>query len=194
MEDKEGYHQRLRQLIRLVVESDMAEVKGFDLRNARKLLQLLYIISQQVPFKPNIQNLAEKSQIHRNSVANYLYFLDEARLIKLLYTSGISVSLLQKPEKIFLNNTNLLFALNPDHPEKGTLRETFFINQTMVKHTINQPDAGDFLLDGKYIFEVGGKKKKAKQIQNAMHAYVVKDELEFPSGNAFPLWIFGFLY
>lgn len=193
-EDESGYHQRLQQLIRQIVESDMAELKGFDIRNARKILQLLYIIAQQVPFKPNIQKLAEKSQIHRNSVSNYLYFLEEARLIKLVHTAGISIALLQKPEKLFLNNTNLLFALNPGMPETGTLRETFFLNQVMVKHSVSQPDKGDFLLDGKYVFEVGGRKKTSKQISGTLDAYLVKDELEYPVGNAFPLWIFGFLY
>ena len=193
-EDKTGYHTRLRQLVRQIVESDMAEIKGFDIRNAKKMLQLIYIIAQQVPFKPNIVKLSQKSQIHRNSIINYLYFLEEARLIKLLYPSGISISTLQKPEKIFLNNSNLIYALAENQPSKGTIRETFFLNQVSVLHRINQPDNTDFEINGKYLFEVGGTGKNKKQIKELSNAFVVKDSVEFPAGNALPLWIFGFLY
>jgi predicted AAA+ superfamily ATPase len=194
IEDKEGYHHRLRQLIRLIVEYDMAELKGFDIRNAKKMLQLLHIIAQQVPFKPNLLKLAEKSHIHRNSISNYLHFLEEARLIKLLYPSGISVATLQKPEKIFLDNTNLLFAISLDGPLKGTLRETFFFSQLQVKESVSQPGTGDFEVNNKYIFEIGGVKKKYKQIAGLHNAFLVKDEIEYPAGGAFPLWLFGFLY
>jgi uncharacterized protein len=193
-EDTTDYLRRLRQLVRVIVEYDMAELKGFDIRNAKKMLQLLHIIAQQVPFKPNLLKLAEKSHIHRNSISNYLHFLEEARLIKLLYPSGISIANLQKPEKIFMNNTNLVFALSAESPLSGTIRETFFFSQLQVKQVITQPKAGDFEVDGKHIFEVGGLKKNNKQIEGLKNAFLVKDELEYPVGNAFPLWIFGFLY
>jgi uncharacterized protein len=193
-EDTTDYHRRLRQLVRVIVEYDMAELKGFDIRNAKKMLQLLHIIAQQVPFKPNLLKLAEKCQIHRNSISNYLHFLEEARLIKLLYPSGISIATLQKPEKIFMNNTNLLYALSAEIPSSGTIRETFFLSQLQVKQVITHPKAGDFEVDGKHVFEVGGLKKNNKQIEGLKNAFLVKDELEYPVGNAFPLWIFGFLY
>jgi uncharacterized protein len=193
-EDLQGYHQRLRQLLRLVVEFDMAELKGFDIRNAKKMLQLLYIISQQVPFKPNLVKLAEKSNIHRNSIANYLYFLEGARLISLLLPSGISISTLQKPEKIFLQNTNLMYALASGIPEKGNIRETFLYNQLSALHTVNQPKTADFIVDEEYILEVGGKKKGKKQIANTANAFIVKDDIEYPVNNNIPLWLFGFLY
>jgi predicted AAA+ superfamily ATPase len=194
LDDSAGYHQRLRQLVRLIVEYDMAEIKGFDIRNAKKILQLLHIIAQQVPFKPNLQSLAEKSNIHRNSISNYLHFLEEARLIKLLYPSGISVALLQKPEKIFLDNPNLLYVLSTVEPSKGTLRETFFLSQLKVKHQVSHPNSGDFEVDGKYTFEVGGLGKKYKQIEGLKNAYLVRDELEYPVGKALPIWAFGLLY
>lgn len=193
-EDMLGYHLRLRQLIRQIIEYDMAELKGFDIRNAKKMLQLLGIIGQQVPFKPNLLKLAEKSQIHRNSISKYLYFLEEARLIKLLYPSGISISTLQKPEKIFINNSNLMYALAFDHPKIGSIRETFALNQLSVEHMVRQPKAGDFEIDGKYIFEIGGASKSSKQIRDIDHAYIIKDDIEFPAGNAIPLWLLGFLY
>ncbi len=193
-EDKTGYPLRLRQLVRQIVESDMAEIKGFDIRNAKKMLQLIYIIAQQVPFKPNIVNLSQKSRIHRNSILNYLYFLEEARLIRLLHPSGKSIATLQKPEKIFLNNSNLLYAIAETSPSKGTVRETFFLNQVFVLHRVNQPKNTDFEVNGKFWFEIGGAGKSSKQIKGSPNAFVVKDSLEYPAGNALPLWIFGFLY
>ncbi|MDA3906788.1 MAG: AAA family ATPase [Bacteroidales bacterium] len=194
IEDKEGFHLRLRQLIRLIVEFDMAELKGFDIRNAKKMLQMITIIGQSVPFKPNLIKLAEKSQIHRNSIGNYLIFLEEARLISLLYPSGISIATLQKPEKIYMNNTNLIFALSHNQPDKGNLRETFLYNQLKVKHKIRQPKSADFEVDNKLILEVGGISKGRKQISNLTDAFVVKDNMEFPVDKALPLWLFGFLY
>lgn len=193
-ESTTGYHQRLQQLVRTVVEYDMAELQGFDIRNAKKLLQLLYIIAQNVPFKPNISALAEKSKIHRNSLNNYFHFLEEARLISLLYPAGISVSTLQKPEKIYLNNTNLLYALSSEKPEMGTVREVFFFSQLRINHRLAQPKKGDFEVDGHFTFEVGGKGKATAQISDIPNAWVVKDDLEFPVGKALPLWLFGFLY
>ena len=191
-EDIKGYAQRLRQLTRLIVETDMSELKGFDIRNAKKMLQLIYIIAQQVPFKPNINKLAEKSNIHRNSVSNYLYFLEEARFINMLYPSGISIAGLQKPEMIYLNNTNFLYAFG--NLMRGSVRETFFYSQLMVNHKIRNPKSSDFEIDNSYIFEIGGKSKGKKQIAHLNNAFIVKDELEYPAGNALPLWLFGFLY
>lgn len=193
-EDRLGYFQRLRQQTRLIVEYDMAELKGFDIRHAKKMMQLLFVVAQQVPFKPNINSLAEKTGIHRNSINNYLYFLQEARLLTLLYPAGSSVAVLQKPEKIFLENTNLLFALSEETPSTGTVREIFFSNQVGSMHNTSYPKSGDFLVDGKFTFEIGGKNKDMSQLSNVEHAWVVKDEIEYPVGKSLPLWLFGFLY
>lgn len=192
--DKLNYYSRLRQLVRTIVEYDMAELKGFDIRHAKKILQLLYVVAQQVPFKPNIQNLASKTSIHRNSINNYLFFLSEARLLYLLKKRGASVALLQKPEKIFLENTNLLFALSDTMPNAGTVREVFFSNQLQVHHRITYSDQTDFEVDNLWSFEVGGKNKGNKQIVTIPEAYTVKDNLEYTAGRSYPLWVFGFLY
>lgn len=194
LEDKPGYHQRLRQLVRLIVESEMAEIKGFDIRNARKLMQLLYVVSQQVPFKPNLQKLSEKSGIHRNSIANYLHFLEMARMIRLLYPSGISIAILQKPEKILMNNTNLMYALSDNEPSVGAVRETFVLNQLSVFHRVTQPREFDFETEGKLVFEVGGAGKKIRQFSEKNPAYIIADDIEFPVSNVIPLWMIGFLY
>jgi uncharacterized protein len=192
-EDKDGYHNRLRQLVRLIVEYDMAELKDFDIRNAKKMLQLLYILSANVPFKPNLSALATKSNIHRNSISNYLYYLEQARLIKLLNHSGISVATLQKPEKIYMDNTNLSFALSYALPEKGNLRETFFFNQLSADHRVSYSGHGDFLVDEKWTFEIGGKDKKDDQIRTIKNSFVVRDDVPSPA-TGLPLWLFGFLY
>ena len=192
-EDPEGFRDRLNQLIRTVVEYDMAELKGFDIRNAKKLMQLLYILAANVPFKPNISKLAAKSLIHRNSVIAYLHFLEQARLIRLLYSSGISIAQLQKPEKIYLDNPNLSFALGINAPDQGNLRETFFLNQLSVKHTVRYPSKGDFIVDERFTFEVGGRGKKREQISSVPDSFIVLDDTVFPVGSL-PLWVFGFLY
>jgi len=192
-EDKEGYFRRLSQLARTIVEYDMAEMKGFDIRHAKKMLQLLYVVAQQVPFKPKINKLAEKTGIHRNSIGNYLTFLHEARLIQLLYQKNYSIAALQKPEKIYMDNTNLLYALSEATPSEGTIRETFFHNQLSINHTIHASAVMDFLVNNEYQFEIGGKNKSNKQLQGASNSWIVKDNLEKPVGKSLPLWLFGFL-
>jgi hypothetical protein len=191
--NKEMYYKKLRQLARTIVEYDMAEIQGFDIRNGKKILQLLYLIAQQVPFKPNVSSLAEKTQIHRNSMGNYLLYLAEARLIDLQYPAGISVSTIQKPEKIFLNNTNYLYALSQKEPEKGNVRETFFNSIMKVGHHINSSNSVDFLVNNELYFEIGGKNKSRKQVKE-LDTWIVKDDLEYPAGKSLPLWAFGFLY
>ena len=172
----------------------MAELKDFDIRNAKKLLQLIYIIAQQVPFKPNLVSLAEKTSIHRNSLNNYLHYLEQAKLISLLQPAGKSTSILQKPEKIFLNNTNLLFALADSEVEKGNVRETFFLSQLVSMAKIQLPKQGDFLVNSKYTIEIGGKGKSNRQISGVKNSWLVKDDIELPFGNTIPLWMFGCLY
>lgn len=194
LESQSTYYQRLKQLVRLVVEIDMAEIKGFDIRQAKKILQLLYIISQQVPFSPNLSELARKTTIHRNSLNDYLYYLEEARLLYLLQPKNYSVSSLQKPEKIYLNNPNLLYALSEEQPNSGTVREVFFYSQLAGIHTISQSKEADFLVDNKFTFEVGGKNKKSSQISGVGEAWLVKDDILRPTQNSIPIWMFGFLY
>lgn len=194
LEDTETAHQRINQLVRTIVEYDMAELKDFDIRNAKKLLQLIYVIAQQVPFKPNITSLAQKTTIHRNSLNNYLIFLEQAKILYLLYPAGNSTAVLQKPEKIFLNNTNLLFALAEENAEKGAVRETFFMSQVSPHYKIHMPMQGDFKVENKYIFEVGGKSKGTEQIKGLQNSWVVKDDTETAVGNQLPLWMFGLLY
>jgi len=192
--DTTSIHQRINQLIRTIVEIDLAELKDFDIRNAKKMLQLIYVIAQQVPFKPNISNLAIKTGIHRNSLNSYLYYLDQAKIISLVFQTGNSIAILQKPEKIVLNNTTLLYALSEEKALVGTLRETFFVSQLQTIHKVNVSKQADFLVDGTYTFEVGGKGKGQKQLEGLENAWIVKDDIELPMLNTIPLWMFGLLY
>jgi predicted AAA+ superfamily ATPase len=192
--DTTSPYQRINQLIRTIVEVDMAELKDFDIRNAKKLLQLIYVIAQQVPFKPNLTNLAAKTGVHRNSLTNYLHYLEQAKIITMLYPAGNSNAILQKPEKIYLNNTTLLSALAEEQGNIGSVRETFFLSQIQTLYKVQFPQQGDFIVRGKYTFEIGGKVKKSKQIEAVSNAWVVKDDIEFPIMNVLPLWMFGMLY
>ena len=192
--DTASVHQLINQLIRTIVEIDMAELKDFDIRNAKKILQLIYVIAQQVPFKPNISNLAIKTGIHRNSLNNYLYYLEQAKIITLLFPTGNSIAILQKPEKIVLNNTTLLKALAEEKSLVGTVRETFFVSQLQTFHKVHLSNQADFIINDKYTFEVGGKSKGQKQIEGIENAWIVKDDIEQPILNAIPLWMFGLLY
>ncbi len=194
LEDSDSVHQKINQLIRTIVEYDMAELKDFDIRNAKKILQLIQVIAQQVPFKPNLSKLAEKTSIHRNSLNNYLNYLEQARIISLLHPQGLSVSVLQKPEKIFLNNTNLQFALAEGNVEVGSVRETFFLSQLYPFYKVNMPKQGDFIINNKYTFEIGGKENDSKQIRGIKNSWLVKDYIENPVAGILPLWMFGLGY
>ncbi len=194
LDDSESFHQLLNQLVRTIVEYDMAELKDFDIRNAKKILQLIYLIAQQVPFKPNLSALAEKSNIHRNTLNSYLHYLEQARIITLLHPKGRSVAVLQKPEKIYLNNTNLQFAFAEGNIEKGAVRETFFLSQLHPIFKINMPKKGDFIVANKYTFEIGGKGKNNAQLKGIKNAWLVKDDIEIPVAGVIPLWVFGLLY
>lgn len=194
LENKDSFHQKINQLVRTIVEYDMAEIEGYDIRNAKKMLQLIVVIAQQIPFKPNISALSQKTGIHRNTMLNYLYYLEQAKLINLLSAAGNSVSVLQKPDKIFLNNTSLLHALSHENTNVGTIRETFFLSQFLQhKKTITLPSIGDFKV-GDYTFEIGGKNKTKKQIEGVSNSFLVKDDIENAQQNQIPLWLFGMMY
>ncbi|MCF8230483.1 MAG: hypothetical protein K9J24_16165, partial [Bacteroidales bacterium] len=132
--------------------------------------------------------------ISLNTMKTYLQYLTEARLLTLLYFNPVGINSLNKPEKIFLENTNLMYNLSEGIPEKGNLRETFFLNQLAYQHRLVASKTSDFKVDDKYVFEIGGKSKQQKQIRNTDNAFIVKDDIEIGSENIIPLWLFGFLY
>jgi uncharacterized protein len=194
IEYPQTYHSRIEQVINLVLENDIPALKPVNMEGIRKLKQLLYVVSTSVPFKPNISKLSDKTGISRNSLVQYLHFLHEAEILQLLFRDTSGVSLLQKPEKIYLENPNLAYAYSAGNVEIGNARETFFVNQLAVKHQVNYTEKGDFLVDGDLVFEIGGKNKETSQLKTVENAYFALDNIERGYKNKIPLWLFGFLY
>jgi len=194
VENIHTYHIRIEKVVRLIIEEDLQFIDGFNPHHSRKVYQLLYILATNVPFKPNVSKLAEKTGMNRNLIVEYLYHLDGARLINSLSAAGRSTSILQKPDKIFLENTNLLYALTPESVDKGTLRETFFMNQLKNSgHEVKLPLKGDFFVDDQYTFEIGGKGKSSAQIAGVDKSFIAVDDQEAGISNKIPLWLFGML-
>lgn len=188
------YYDHLERIIYLILETDLPAAVPIDYNSIVKLKQLLLVISESVPFQPNISKLSIKIGVTRDTVIKYLHYLEKAQLISMLRSSTKGISKMAKPEKIYLNNNNLSNALQSGQTNRGTVRETFFFNQLSVKHTVKLPHRGDFVVDNKYVFEVGGKNKSKKQIINFQDAYIASDNIEYGFKHKIPLWLFGFLY
>lgn len=159
----------------------------------QKLKKLLYIIAAQVPFIPKMGDIYTQLEVNREQGLKLLNLLERAALIGQLKTSVKAVKKMASPDKLFLDNPNLMYALSST-PEIGTIRETFFYNQLSRACKVNYPDRGDFLVDDRYLFEVGGPKKSFNQIKDVENSFLAIDGVEFGRGNKIPLWLFGFLY
>ncbi len=190
----EIYYKRIQEVINMIIEIELPLLRNTDASIINKIKLLLYIISQSVPFKPNISALATKMQVTRKTVLLYMTYLQQAGVLNSIRKNSFGAGILQKPEKIFLDNTNYMFAIMAEYPNKGNLRETFFLNQLSENHSITYPDKGDFLINDKYLFEVGGKSKGFKQIADIKNSFIAADDIEFGVGNKIPLWIFGMMY
>jgi len=159
-----------------------------------KIKQLLQIVSESVPFIPNIDNLSKRIGIHRNTLLSYLYYLQETRLTNHLHKDISGINRLQKPEKIYLENPNLAYTFAENNTDIGNMRETFFLNQLSYNHTIEYSNSGDFWVDKKFLFEIGGKSKTGKQVKDTGNAYIAADNIEYGFDKKIPLWQFGMLY
>ena len=194
LEDEQNFHIRLKQTVNHVLDSDLPSVEKIDFYSVHKLRKLLSILTEIVPFKPNILKLSKQVEVSRETLIKYLYLLSRADLLMLLQTDTLGISKMNKPEKVYLNNSNLAYALSYTQVNKGTLRETFFYNQLSEGHNVLYSGKSDFLVNNKYTFEIGGKTKTRKQIQDIDKAYIAADNIEYAQGNKIPLWLFGFLY
>lgn len=190
---KQNYLKQLLNTVNLVIESDLPSIYNIEFSSTLKIKKLLSIISRIVPYKPNIEKLARQIGTTRDTLLKHLYYLEKAQIVKWLGKDTMGINYLNKPEKLYLNNTNINYALT-DLPNIGNIRETFFLNQISAKHFVSYPRQGDFLADGKYTFEVGGENKSKKQIMNLKESYIVADNIEYSFENKIPLWLFGFLY
>lgn len=187
------YPIKMNQIINAILDTDMAYADSYTPATALRLKKLLSLLAESVPFQPNISELARKLGISRDSIYSYLKALEKAMLIRSLHAKGAGISLLQKPEKLYLENTNLSYALNQT-PDKGNLRETFVLNQLASSgKQVHYPKQGDFLVDG-YTLEVGGRGKTSEQIAKLPKGIVVADDILTGSKNRIPLWLLGFLY
>jgi predicted AAA+ superfamily ATPase len=193
-EQPENYGQRIEEIINMMLEIELPLLRGVDLGYTHKVKQLLAIISESVPFIPNVSNLSAKMGINRATLMNYLHYLAEIGLTINLYKDAKGNSKLQKPSKIYLENTNLMYVLSPSKANTGNVRETFFANQLGNKHQLSYHETADFFVDETYTFEIGGKDKSRTQIENLDNAFIVSDTIEYGYQNRIPLWLFGFLY
>lgn len=193
-EEAETTRQKLTAIVHTVLENDLAYIQDYSPANIQKIKKLLGVIAGTVPFTPNISKLAGKLHVGRNTIYNYLKHLEDAHILNLTHKSGRGVSVLQKPDKIYFENTNLAHAMN-SNAEIGALRETFLINQLRnAGHDVHLAKNGDFLIDDGITVEVGGKNKTGRQIKGLENAWVVKDDIEYAYKNSIPLWMFGLLY
>ena len=187
------YLLRLRSVINQMVESDIPIFADMTVASAVKLKKLLYVLAQSVPFKPNYTKLARDLDISRNVLPDYMSYLEKAGLVNLLREKAQGLKLLEKVEKIYLNNTNLAYALSEQVPDIGSVRETVFLSWMRVVCFVTSSAISDFEIDGR-TFEIGGKNKTRQQIKQAADGYVVKDDIEYAFRNMIPLWMFGFIY
>lgn len=184
--------QQIRSVVNLILEVELPQLRKFDLAYVPKIKQLLSVIADSVPFIPNVSKLSQKIGLNRTTLLTYLNYLKESKLTNNLYSSNEGISLLQKPEKLYLENTNLAYSLG-NNVDVGNLRETFFLNQVNYKHKVTLPVKANFKIDQKWTIEVGGKNKDLPDPGLSGH-YVVADGIEIGFGTKIPLWLFGFLY
>ncbi|MBO8465932.1 MAG: ATP-binding protein [Bacteroidetes bacterium] len=187
------YLMRVGEVARLVIDNDIPSVEDITYATAQKIKTLLMVIAGNVPLEPNISKLSSQLESTRDQTLKMLYLLDRADLLLLLTEKLKNYKHLTSPEKIYLNNTNLMYALSGKISE-GTVRETFFANQVGAVTALTMPKRGDFMADGKYLFEVGGSSKTFDQIAGIPDSYLAIDDIETGTGNRIPLWVFGCMY
>ncbi len=189
------FYERLQTVVNLIIENDIPSVAEIKYESIAKLKKLLALITTSPPYTSDMKSLANQLYISDyKTLLKLLDFLDKSELLILLHSKAKENKIMHKPEKIYINNTNLLYALNISDISKGTVRETFFINQLKYLHNIKYPKTCDFLVDDKFLFEIGGKNKTKKQIKKQTNAFIVTDDIETGFMNKIPLYLFGFLY
>jgi predicted AAA+ superfamily ATPase len=189
----ENYMIHLRQIVTQTMETDIPLYANMNVATGRKLLKLLAVIADSVPFKPNFSGLSKLIEVSRNNIADYFYYIEKAGMIAQLREKTESYLVVGKVEKVYLDNTNLAFCLSEREPDTGNLRETVFFNQMRVNNKVYRSGKGDFNINN-LTFEVGGKNKTKKQIEGLKNAFIVKDDIEYGYKNVVPLWAFGLNY
>lgn len=195
LRNQTDYYTTIEQVVGYIIDVELPQLCGVDVSNCRKLKALMGILATAVPFEVDISKLATTIQVHRNTALEYLCDMGRAKLLNLLYSDLQSVKKMQKPDKIYMENPNLLYALSSGVVDIGTARETFLVNQLSHLHQVEYAKKkGDFRIDGKYTVEVGGAGKSFSQIAGVPDSFVLADNMEAPLGHKLPLWLIGFLY
>lgn len=195
LNNETDYHIAIQQVVNKIIDIELPRICGVDLNNTRKIKSLLTILCASVPFQVDITKLATQSGLKRDTIINYLSYLDKAKLIRLLYSDLKNIKRMQKPDKIYIDNTNLLNAWATTPIQIGTIRETFVANQLSVNHVVEfRKTNGDFLVDSKCTFEVGGDDKDFQQIANVADSFILADDMETAIGKKLPIWVVGFDY
>ena len=197
LEGNSYFTDRVEGVVNYTVDVELVKHRALDSGNTRKVKALLHVISEMTPYEVDIAKLSRALEMTRKTVLKYLTDTEEARLIIRLFADLYRVTDLQKPDKIYLDNTNLLYTLASAEPPIGTVRETFFANQLLsAGHKIEYAGykSGDFRINDKIVIEVGGEDKGFDQIKDAENGYIAADDIEFASDRKIPLWAFGFFY
>ena len=195
LEGEGEYYTKIEQVVNYIIEAELPQICKVDVANVRKLQALIALICSEVPFELNANKIAAAIEIGRDTVVEYLKYLGDAKVLNLLYSDKKKIGKLSKPDKVYLENPNILYALTPTKAEIGTLRETFAISSLSESHTVEYGKAqGDFKVDGKYTFEIGGRSKGFSQIAGVENSYIFADDWDMPDGAKLPLWMLGFLY
>ena len=188
------YYSRIENVISFIIDQEMPAFCGIDSAYTRKLKAMLLFLAGNVPYEVNIAKLSSYLELTKNTVLSYLSSMQRAELLNLIYTDNKTVGKMQKPDKIYIHNPNMLHALIPSCPI-GTVRECFVVNQLSVKHSVEYgKSVGDFKVDGRITFEVGGEGKRFDQIADVPDSYVLADSLEYPIGKKLPIWLIGLIY
>ena len=195
LEGEGEYYTKIEQVVNYIIETELPRICKVDVANVRKLQALISLICSEVPFELNANRIAAALEIGRDTVVEYLKYLGDAKVLNLLYSDKKKIGKLTKPDKVYLENPNILYARAPTKVDIGTLRETFAIGSLADSHTVEYGKAqGDFKVDGKYTFEIGGRSKDFSQIAGIKDSYIFADDWDMPDGAKLPLWMLGFLY
>lgn len=190
----EEYYNRIENVINFIVDQELTQFCKVDPAYTRRIKAMLSFLSENAPYEVNIAKLATYLELNKSTVLSYLTYLQRAELIHLLYSDNKSVSRMQKPDKIYLHNPNLFYALG-QQSKAGSIQECFVVNQLFTSHRVEYAkERGDFLIDGKITFEVGGSGKTFTQVANVADSYILADRIEFPIGKKIPLWLIGFIH
>ncbi len=192
-EGEMGYKLRLNEIINIILDSEVATIYNVDSDKINTIRKLLHLLCSSVPVELNIQNIAQSAGVSRNTLYSYLYYLKKANLIEIIGGNFANKKLLNKPDKIYLENINLYNILCSSQ-NIGSLRESFFVSQLKIDHALKYAQKGDFVVDDFYIFEIGGKNKSFEQIKDMPESFVAADDIEVGFKNKIPLWLFGFIY